>query len=57
LRLASGQQAPEEEAQVAAVSGYLSFVPFQIVKWEFGRLGDSKIVSFPYGFTKFPPIH
>jgi len=29
----SGQQAPEEEAQVAAVSGLLSFVPFQILKW------------------------
>jgi hypothetical protein len=24
---------------------------------EFGRLGDSKIVGFPYGFTKFPTIH
>jgi hypothetical protein len=29
----SGQQAPEEEAQAAAVSGFLSFVPFQILKW------------------------
>ena len=28
----SGQQAPEEEAQAAAVSGFLSFVPFQILK-------------------------
>jgi len=24
---------------------------------EFGQLGDSKIVGFSYGFTKFPPIH
>jgi hypothetical protein len=29
----SGQQALEEEAQAAAVSGFLSFVPFQILKW------------------------
>jgi hypothetical protein len=28
----SGQQAPEEEAQVAAGSDFLSFVPFQILK-------------------------
>jgi hypothetical protein len=28
----SGQQAPEEEAQVAAVSVLLSFVPYQILK-------------------------
>jgi hypothetical protein len=32
LRLASGQQAPEEEA-LAAVLVFLSFVPFQILKW------------------------
>jgi hypothetical protein len=29
----SGQQAPEEEAQVAVVSGLLSFVPYQTLKW------------------------
>ena len=33
MRLVSGQLAPEEEAQAAAVSGFLSFVPFQILKW------------------------
>jgi hypothetical protein len=29
----SGQQAPEEEAQAVVVSVFLSFVPFQILKW------------------------
>ena len=29
----SGQQAPGEEAQVAAVLGLLFFVPFQILEW------------------------
>ena len=29
----SSQQAPAEEAQAAVVSGFLSFVPFQILKW------------------------
>jgi len=38
LRLASDQQAPKEEAQVAAVSGFLSFVPFQILKWATQRV-------------------
>ena len=28
----SGEQAPEEEAQAVAVSVFLSFVPFQILK-------------------------
>jgi hypothetical protein len=32
LGLASDQQAPEEEALEAAVSVFLSFVPFQILK-------------------------
>lgn len=29
----SGQQAPEEEVQAVVVSVFLSFVPFQILKW------------------------
>jgi hypothetical protein len=29
----SGQQAPEAGAQAVVVSVFLSFVPFQILKW------------------------
>ncbi|MEY2603974.1 MAG: hypothetical protein QOH31_1763 [Verrucomicrobiota bacterium] len=39
----SGQQAPEEEAQAVVVSVFLSFVPFQILKWT--RQHSREIIS------------
>ncbi len=51
----SGQQAPEEEAQVAAVSVFLSFVPCQMLK----RTGQRsrEIISIALKKAKFAPVN